>query len=141
MVEDLYQRDLLRLAADASGAGRLEQPDGSATVDNPLCGDRVTIDIQLGLGGIAELRHDTRACVLCQASAAILAAEAEGEDAASLKRLEAAVGAMLREAGSAPEGKWQAYAAFGPVAPYRNRHSCVLLPIEAAWKACEAAAD
>ena len=135
MAEDLYQRALLRHAADAHGAGRLAPADGSATIDNPLCGDRVTVDVRLDHGEVAELRHEVRACVLCQAAASILAVNAEGETADSLKALEDAVRGMLKDAAPAPQGKWAEFQVFTPVAPYRNRHSCVLLPIEAAEKA------
>lgn len=135
MAEDLYQRALLRHAADAHGAGRLADADGSATIDNPLCGDRVTVDVRLDEGQVAELRHEVRACVLCQAAASILAAHAEGETAESLRDLEQDVRAMLTADAPPPQGKWGEFEVFGPVAPYRNRHSCVLLPIEAAEQA------
>jgi nitrogen fixation NifU-like protein len=137
MVEDLYQRALLRHAANAHGTGRLAEPDGSAVVDNPLCGDRVTMDVRLGCGQVTALGHEVRACVLCQASASILAETAAGETMASLHALEDAVRAMLREQAPMPAGKWAEYRIFESVAPYRNRHSCVLLPIEAAWRAIE----
>lgn len=139
MAEDLYQRALLRHAADAHGAGRLTDADGSATIDNPLCGDRVTVDVRLTEEQVAELRHEVRACVLCQAAASILAAHAEGETPETLGDLEQAVRAMLAEGAPPPQGKWAEFEVFGPVAPYRNRHSCVLLPIEAAEKALAAA--
>ncbi len=137
MVEDLYQRALLRHAANAHGAGRLADADGSAVVDNPLCGDRVTMDVRLDGGRVAALGHEVRACVLCQASASILAEAAAGESAASLHALEDVVRAMLREQAPMLEGKWAEYRIFESVGPYRNRHSCVLLPIEAAQRAIE----
>ena len=46
MTEDpLYRRELLRLAADAKGAGHLSAPDVTATRHNPACGDRVTVEV------------------------------------------------------------------------------------------------
>lgn len=140
MSEDLYQRALLRLAADAYGAGRLEAPTGSAVVDNPLCGDRVTMDVTTQDGAIARLGHELRACVLCQAAASILGAQAEGETRANIAALHDRVRAMLREEAPPPEGRWRDFEVFLPVRPYRNRHSCVLLPIEALEKAIAAAA-
>ena len=45
-------------------------PTKSARRDNPLCGDRVTIDVRLDDSGkIAEIAHQVRGCLLCQASA------------------------------------------------------------------------
>ena len=90
MSEDLlYRRDLLRLAADASHAGHLPAPHASATEYNRACGDRVTVELTLEGGRIATLAHDTRACVLTQASAALLAGIGPGRDRAALAALRA----------------------------------------------------
>ena len=57
MSDPLYRKELLRLAADARGAGRLTRPHGTATAHNPACGDRVTVDVALEDGRIAALAH------------------------------------------------------------------------------------
>ena len=137
MSDPLYRKELLRLAADATGAGRLKQPHGSATVHNPACGDRITVDVRVAEGRISALAHDTRACVLTQASAAILGAEARGLDRAALKVLADEVAAMLK-GGEAPRAPFQAYDAFEGVAGHKGRHACVLLPLEAALEALDA---
>ena len=134
MSDPLYRKELLRLAADATGAGRLENPHGSATVHNPACGDRVTVDIRLEDGRITALAHDTRACVLAQASAAILGAQAHGLDSAGLKALSESVAVML-QGGETPLPPFQAYDVFDGVAGHKGRHKCVLLPLEAALDA------
>lgn len=136
MSDPLYRKELLRLAADAAGAGRLEHPHGSATAHNPACGDRVTVDVQLEDGRIAALAHQTQACVLAQASAAILGAEAKGLDRAGLQALAEAVAAMLK-GGAVPQPPFQAYGAFDGVAGHKGRHTCVLLPLKAALEALE----
>jgi NifU-like protein involved in Fe-S cluster formation len=136
MSDPIYRRELLRLAADAVGAGRLEAPHGSATLHNPACGDRVTVDLTLEKGRIAALRHNAQACVLTQASAAILGAEAVGLDRAGLSSLRDRVATML-EGGPVPPTPFQAYGAFDGVAEHKGRHVCVLLPIEAALEALD----
>ena len=87
--DPLYRKDLLRLAADAIGAGHLAAPDASATAHNPACGDKVTVDLALEAGRITALAHHTHACVLAQASAAILAEAAVGLDRQGLAALAA----------------------------------------------------
>jgi nitrogen fixation protein NifU and related proteins len=131
MSDPLYRKELLRLAADAAGAGRLDHPDGSATAHNPACGDRITVDIRLEGGRITALAHHTQACVLAQASAAILGAEAPGLDRAGLQALAENIAAMLH-GGAAPSPPFQAYGAFDGVAGHKGRHTCVLLPFRAA---------
>jgi NifU-like protein involved in Fe-S cluster formation len=134
MADDpLYRRDLLRLAADATGAGHLPAPDAFGSAHNPACGDRVSVELALSDGRIVALAHQTQACVLTQASAAVLAAGAAGQDRAGLARLADSLRAML--AGGPPPAP--AYAAFEGVASHAGRHVCVLLPVEAALKALE----
>jgi len=129
MNDQLYQAQIVALAKARTGAGKLAAPTKSARKDNPLCGDRVTIDVTLdGQGKIAEIAHQVRGCLLCQASAAALASVAVGRDAAGIAAVRRnAERALGREAGAADEP----YAAFVPVAAHKSRHECVLLPFEA----------
>jgi nitrogen fixation NifU-like protein len=136
VTDDLYAKELLRWAADASHAGHLPDPKHAATVNNAMCGDKVTMEFAVDpTHEITACRHDTKACVLTQASAAIVAANADGESAESLADLKSKIAAMLKESGEAPAGKWSAYAIFAPVREHKSRHTCVLLPLEAAEKA------
>ncbi|MBV9548359.1 MAG: iron-sulfur cluster assembly scaffold protein [Alphaproteobacteria bacterium] len=132
--DPLYSKALLRLAADATGAGRLPAPQASATAANPACGDRVTVDIALADGRVTSLAHDTHACILTQASAAILAGAAPGMNRAELAVLESNIAAMLK-AGAAPP--LPAYTAFAAAAALPARHVCVLLPFQALRQALE----
>jgi nitrogen fixation protein NifU and related proteins len=132
--DPLYRREILRLAANATGAGPLARPDVSATVHNPACGDRVTVELALEDGRISALGHTTQACVLTQASAALLAGQATGRGRTELEALAGSVRAFLA-GGPAPEG----YGVFDGMAAHSGRHRCVLLPLEAALKALESA--
>ena len=89
-------------------------------------------------GRIKEIAHETAACVLAQASASILGAHLEGADASSVRRLRADVSAMLSE-GMVPAPPFADYSALKGAAVYRNRHTCVLLPIDAVLDALGAA--
>jgi NifU-like protein involved in Fe-S cluster formation len=136
MSDALYRKDLLRLAADAAGAGRLAHPHASAMVHNPACGDRVTVDLVLENGRIAALAHSTQACVLTQASAAILGADAVGLNRKEIAALADSVRAMLK-GGPVPMAPFDAYKVFEGVAHHPGRHTCVLLPLEALLQALE----
>ena len=79
MKDDLYHQAILDLARQATGHGRLETPQASVTVDNPLCGDRVTLDLDLADGRVERGRPRVRGCLLCQAAAAVIGARAPGQ--------------------------------------------------------------
>ena len=137
---DLYHQAILDLAHQATGYGRLEAPQASVRVDNPLCGDRVSLDLNLENGRVRELRHVVRGCLLCQAAAAVIGARAPGETPEALAR----TSSRLRELiiGGAKGGDvqavnelWPELRAFTPVHSYKARHECVLLPFGALSKA------
>jgi nitrogen fixation NifU-like protein len=135
----LYHKEMLRHAAAAHGAGALDHADASVMLDNPLCGDRVTMDVTLKDGRVEKIGHRLHACVLCQASASILGEHAIGHTGAEIGALMTSVSAMLKEDGAVPSAPWEEFGIFEPVIPVRNRHTCVLLPIETLIKAIETA--
>ena len=132
MSDPLYRKEILRLAADAHGAGRLEQADLTGTAHNPTCGDKVTIDLAIDdHGRIATVAQEAKACVLTQASASILGQSLTGATREDVEQLANDVAAMLANNGEAPPSPFDSYAAFQGAVTHRNRHRCVLLPIEA----------
>src|SRR5258708_38303852 len=128
MTNQLYHEALMEAARQATGHGRLAKADAAATVDNPLCGDRVTIELRLADGRIAEIAHEVRGCVLCKASAAVLAREAVGLDPARGRARAGKMGSPLARA--THDGK-PTFAPVRPVAPHRSRHCCGLPPFPA----------
>ena len=140
MPDALYQQAIMKHAKAAIGAGRLENPSAEATVDNPLCGDRVTVSLTLENGTIGAIGHEVRGCVLCQASASVPAQHGPGLTRDDVEAVHDAFQIMIREDGPVPEG-WPDLGTFDPVRAAKSRHECVLLPFEAATKALKAAED
>jgi nitrogen fixation NifU-like protein len=139
MSDPLYRKEILRLAADAHGAGRLAQADATGTAHNPACGDKVTVDLTLDDSGcVSAIGHDTKACVLSQASASILGRALKTANQEDVEALANQVAAMLVAQGPPPSPPFDAFAAFEGAVEHRNRHRCVLLPIEAVLAAFEA---
>jgi NifU-like protein involved in Fe-S cluster formation len=73
---------------------------------------------------------------LAQASSSILGAQLAGADSQKVQELRSAVQTMLHN-GPAPPQPFADYAALTGAALYRNRHVCVLLPIDAVLSALE----
>lgn len=138
MTDALYQAEILALAKEGRSVGRLDGPTVTARVDNPICGDRVTIDLTVEHGRITAVGAKVQGCALCQAAAALIAAETPGHPIASLGEAATAVAGYL--AGTVDEDAlpWTRLASFAPVRGARSRHDCVLLPFKAASKALAA---
>lgn len=135
MSDDKFYHDrLVTLAKAADGHGTLESPTGRATLDNPLCGDRVTVEVAVENGRVAAVAHDIKGCILCQAAAAAIGRHAPGADAIGLLAVIDAVPPMLT-AEPAPPPPWPELECFRPVRTVKSRHRCVTLPFEALGEA------
>jgi len=131
MSDALYQDTLLKLAKEAPRQGRLEPNDASVRLDNPLCGDRVRLDLRMNGPRIAELAHEVRGCVLCQAAAGVIGLQAIGLDRDGAAALAADVDRVL----GGQKAVCDTLRCFSPVAAHRSRHDCVRLPFQALMEA------
>jgi NifU-like protein involved in Fe-S cluster formation len=131
MLNDVYNRRILELAADIPRSGRLPHPDASATAHSKLCGSTVTIDLAMEGDRITDFAHDVRACALGQASSSIMARNVVGASAAEVRDIREQMYRMLKENGPAPGGKWADLAVLEPVRDYKARHASTLLTFDA----------
>ena len=131
MLNDIYNRRVLELAADIPRLGRLAAPQASAKAHSKLCGSTVTVDLRLDDGKVSDFAHDVRACALGQASSSLMARHIIGATPDELKSLRETMIAMLKAGGPPPGGKWTDFAVLEPVRDYKARHASTLLTFDA----------
>jgi NifU-like protein involved in Fe-S cluster formation len=132
MLNEVYNRRILELAAAIPRIGRLTQPDASATAVSRLCGSTVTIDLKMDGDTVTDFAHEVKACALGQASSSIMARNIIGAKASELRELREDVRKMLKENGDPPaNGKWVDIAVLEPVRNYKARHASTLLTFDA----------
>lgn len=140
MTSRLYHQAILDAAAARTGNGALQSPHASATVDNPLCGDQARVDVAVSGGRLQRVAHDVRGCLLCEAAASVIGAQAPGESMEDLIALRRALRNFLGDDSLGSPKRWPALEMFAPVAHHKSRHDCVMLPFDAlvkALKECE----
>ena len=130
MSDSIYHDTVMELARSATGAGLQDKADAEATIDNPLCGDRITLQIDMQGSQVAAVRHKVRGCALCEASAALIAGNAAGMDRPALQTARQNIEAIVRR-GEDMTPVWAEMAAFAPVHSRKSRQDCVLLPFDA----------
>jgi nitrogen fixation NifU-like protein len=86
-LDDLYRQYILEHYRDPRNHGHLEHPDIHAGDTNPLCGDRIELDLRLEDDRVAEVRFDGRGCAISQASASMLTERIEGATLDELRAL------------------------------------------------------
>jgi nitrogen fixation NifU-like protein len=111
----LYPDKILEHARYPKNFGRVADPDTRFEELNPLCGDRIRVELRLADGGqILEARFSGEMCAIAKGSASILFESLEGR---TLAMIVAITDADVLEslAGAIP----------------KNRIQCALLPISA----------
>lgn len=75
----MYREQILEHSKYPHNSGTLEHPSVSHEERNPLCGDRVRIDLQIENGVITDVRFSGKGCAISQATASMLTDEIKGK--------------------------------------------------------------
>lgn len=131
----LYNTQILRLAASIPFHARLSEPMASVEKRSPVCGSRVTVDVNVDEAGrVSEVGLLVRACALGQASASLMGAHVVGRSAAELAAARDALAAWLAGERETPP-EWPGFELFAPALPHSARHASIRLAFEAAAEA------
>lgn len=131
MIDDIYNRRILELAANIPRLGRLANPDATAKAHSRLCGSTVVVDLRVEDGRVVDFAHDVKACALGQASSSLMARHVVGATFEELRALRDQMTLMLKADGPPPGDKWADFAVLEPVRGYKARHASTLLTFNA----------
>lgn len=128
-LKELYRDVILDHNRQPRNFGALPDADTSADGHNPLCGDRLTVYVNLDGERIREVRFDGQGCAISVASASLMTEAVTGKARGDVARLFDAVHATLTgtdpgAAAGAPLGK---LAALSGVREFPARVKCASL--------------
>ncbi len=87
-MDDLYREQILDRYKHPRMRGVLDPHDFSYEDDNPLCGDRIRIDVRVGEDGrVTEAAFSGTGCAISQASADLLTESIVGKSLEDVKAL------------------------------------------------------
>lgn len=135
MSDDLYQQAIIDLAKRSREQPRLPKPDRTATIDNPLCGDRITLDLALDGETVVNVGHKTRGCLLCEASACLIVKHAPGEMLDALEAKAELLVSSFKDADQDLTELWPGLQTLAPARRYKSRLECVTLPFQGLLRA------
>ena len=133
----LYGPDSLALARAPRHTGALREPTHTERRDNPLCGDRVSLQLRVVDGVVRDVAHQTRGCALCLASASVLGDQVRDRSVDDVLVQARAVLSELEPSTGVPRSP--ALRLFAGVRRAPARTGCVALPWEALVTALGAA--
>ena len=86
---DIYREQILDHSRHPRNFGQIEDADISFEDTNPLCGDRVRIDLKVEDGRITDVKFSGRGCASSQASVSMLTEMIQGEPLDTVQELTA----------------------------------------------------
>ncbi|PRH84541.1 iron-sulfur cluster assembly scaffold protein [Labrys okinawensis] len=131
MLDDVYNKRILELAANIPRIGHLPRADAAATAHSKLCGSTVSVELAVEDGKVSDFAHIVKACALGQASSSIMARNIIGASADELRAARDTMRRMLKENGPPPEGRFAEAAVLEPVRDFKARHASTLLTFDA----------
>jgi NifU-like protein involved in Fe-S cluster formation len=140
-LSDLYSQRIIELAAAIPPARHLDAPDATASAHSKLCGSTITVELAMNGDRVEDYAQTVKACLLGQASAAIMARNIVGACEAELREVAAEMRRMLKENGPPPGGRWVDLAALEPVRDVKGRHASTLLAFDAVVRALDQLAE
>lgn len=137
---ELYQDIILDHGRKPRNFHALPHPSHSAQGHNPLCGDRVTVYLEIEGDRIKDVSFDGRGCAISTASASLMTEVLKGKTVEEAEKLFKAFHAEVTggEVPSVPEALQDDFERLAPlegVKAYPARVKCATL----AWRAFEAA--
>lgn len=85
---DLYSEIILDHYKNPANKGRLENPSSFAEEDNPLCGDRIRVELQFADGKVSKIAFDGEGCAISQAAVSMLSEKLIGMTANEIKAMD-----------------------------------------------------
>ncbi|MEY4761675.1 MAG: hypothetical protein RLZZ200_1531 [Pseudomonadota bacterium] len=125
-LQDLYREVILDHNKKPRNFGRLDPHDALANGHNPLCGDRLTITLNVDGSRIDDVRFEGNGCAISVASASMMTEAIKGKDRSDVDALFTKVHALLTRQ-DAPSDDLGKLAALSGVREFPARVKCASL--------------
>jgi len=131
-LSELYREVIMDHYRSPRNKGELPNPTVAVALHNPLCGDEITLQLQVEKGTIKQARFLGRGCSISQASASMMTQQLPGKTVAEAAEMIERFKRMMHGDEEAGKALGDAVALAG-VAKFPVRIKCALL----SWEALE----
>ena len=87
-MDDLYREVILDHYQHPHNHGTLPDPDITFEDSNPLCGDKIRVDLKVENNIVKEVRFSGKGCAISQAAASMLTDELIGKSLEDIKKID-----------------------------------------------------
>tara|TARA_B100001093_G_scaffold417835_1_gene408896 strand:- start:584 stop:988 length:405 start_codon:yes stop_codon:yes gene_type:complete len=130
----MIDTNIIKIAADDKFNGLLDNSNLRALKKNPLCGDKIIIEIIKQKNIIKTMRYETESCIFCQATASLLSKKISLFRVNTIIKDVSLLKNIMRQKNKQLPKK---FAIFKKLINYKNisRYDCIMLPFNALIKA------
>ena len=86
-MDDLYRENILDHYKNPRNAGHLDHPTATADGVNPLCGDELSVELEIEGDTVQDVRFNGRGCAISQAAASMISDVVKGKTVAEVRAL------------------------------------------------------
>jgi nitrogen fixation protein NifU and related proteins len=127
-LQSLYQQVILEHYRKPRNRGEMEDADAEVNLNNPTCGDEITLQLRLREGVVSDVKFRGQGCSISQASASMMTQQVIGKPLVEARAIAARFTEMMH--GSEDAAKDRALGdlrALAGVAKFPVRVRCALL--------------
>ena len=125
--------EIIKIASDTSNSGIKKNSDHIATVKNKICGDKITIEIEIFNNKIQEMSYETDSCIFCQASASLLAKIVKKSNIERVRSDVQEISSSYKSKKIVLKKKYKPFKKLFQQ-KYKERFNCILLPFNTLLK-------
>tara|TARA_B110000967_G_scaffold113956_1_gene116617 strand:+ start:6839 stop:7246 length:408 start_codon:yes stop_codon:yes gene_type:complete len=125
--------EIIKIASDTSNCGINLNSKLIATSKNKICGDKITIEIEIFNNKIEKMSYETESCIFCQASASLLSKVIKRSNIENLRDDVTEINMLHKNKKIVLKKKYKPFRKLFQQ-KYRERFNCILLPFNALLK-------
>ena len=125
--------EIIKIASDTSNYGIKKNSNHVATSKNKICGDKITIEIEISNNKIQKMFYETESCIFCQASASLLSKVVKRSNIESLKNDVNEINMSYKNKKIVLRKKYKPFRKLFQQ-KYKERFNCILLPFNTLLK-------
>jgi nitrogen fixation NifU-like protein len=125
--------EIIKIASDTSNCGITENSGFVATSKNKICGDVITVEIEISNNKVVRMLYDTESCIFCQASASLLSKIIKKTNVENLRNDVNEINMSYINKKIVLKKKYKPFRKLFQK-KYKERFNCILLPFNALLK-------
>ena len=130
----MIDKKIIKIASNTKFAGLKNKYTHKSSIKNSLCGDHIKMELIVNKTKVKSMRYETESCILCEASASLLANKIKDYDLELLKKEVKNFKKVKQYKNINFPLKFKEFEQLLNKKTI-NRLNCVILPIEALFKA------